>query len=364
VTLIEKGRCGSEASWAGAGVLTPCNPHRHDGVAALRDESLAIYPKFCRQLHEESGIDPEFDPCGEIDLALDESSHRSLRLDVEAGANQRLPDGSDAYVYLNPQETRRIEPAATGEILGSMHCRRTAQVRNPRLLAALQRSCGRLHVEIRQGVEVHGFMEKSGRVHGVKTSQGAVDAAITILCAGAWSSSFDGQLHDVMPVIPVRGQMILLKFEERPFRHVIARGKTYLVPRRDGHVLLGATEEPGAGYVKRTTAAGISGLIAKGMKLIPAIGEAPVVATWAGLRPGTPDENPYLGPVPGFEGLIAATGHFRSGLILAPVTAEVITAFVEGRSPEHDVHDCRPGRSRGVAFNAAVAPMTGGAGIP
>jgi glycine oxidase len=149
-----------------------------------------------------------------------------------------------------------------------------------------------------------------------------------------------------MPVVPVRGQIVLLKLPSRPFTPIISRGKTYLVPRHDGHVLLGATEEPDAGYNKRNTAAGVSKLVASALQMVPSLADAPIEATWAGLRPGTPDDKPYIGPVPGFDGLIAATGHFRTGLTNAPVTAEAVAAMISGRGFDTDLTDCRPGRSR------------------
>jgi glycine oxidase len=343
--LLERGLCGSEASWAAAGVLTPCNPHRKDGIAALRQRSLSTYPSFCAELVEETGIDPEYEPCGELEIALNADSLRSLRDDEKAGAGRLLPDDRPAYQFLSPDETRRVEPVVSESIQGALECRVTAQVRNPRLLRALHASCVKRGVEIREQTAVLDFVFDGSRVTGVRTDKGELSADKVILCAGAWSSQIGPRLQELMPVHPVRGQIILMKFESRPFTRVISRGKTYLVPRRDGHVLLGATQEHDAGYNKRNTAKGIADLFEKGVKLVPSIADAPVVTQWAGLRPGTPDDNPYIGPVPGFDGLIAATGHFRSGLILAPVTAEIVASLVRGCDYDIDLSGCRPGRA-------------------
>lgn len=344
VRVLERGRCGCEASWAAAGVLAACNPHRNDAVAALRDRSLRMYPAFCAELAEETGIDAEYEPCCELELALNEDALRSLKDDAKAGAEKRLPDGRPAYQFLTPEEARRIEPFVSGSILGALECRDTAQVRNPRLMRALHAACVKIGVDIHEEATVHDFVLDGSRVTGVRTEKDELLAEKVVLCAGAWSSQKWPRLNELMPVHPVRGQIILMKLDTRPFTHVISRGKTYLVPRRDGHVLLGATQEAKAGFVKRNTPAGIAKLIEKGVKLVPMIADAPVVTQWSGLRPGTPDDNPYIGPVPGFDGLIAATGHFRSGLTLAPVTAEIVASVVEGREYDIDLTLCRPGR--------------------
>ena len=343
VTLLERGRCGAESSWAGAGVLAPCNPHRRDGVSQLRDMSLALYPQFCDDLKNETGIDPEYDACGELEIAINDDSLRSVRENEAAAAGELLPDGQKAYQFHTPEATRSLEPAVSPVILGSLECRRTAQVRNPRLLRALIESCRWHGVHLHEGVAVNGLIKSNSAVGGVLTEQGEFKAGQVVLCAGAWSGQVPG-LETLTPVQPVRGQMMLMKFAQRPFQRVIGRGKTYLVPRRDGHVLLGATEEHDGSFSKRNTASGIAGLIQTALKLVPAVADATLITQWAGLRPGTPDDNPYLGPVPGHDGLIAATGHFRAGLILAPITAEIVTAFVQGRPVNVDLAACRPGR--------------------
>lgn len=342
VTLIERGRCGAEASWAGAGVLAPCNPHRRDGSAELRDRSLALYPSYCASLLDETGIDPEYEACGELEIALNDDALRSLRENEVAATGQRFPDGMPSYQFLSPEQTRILEPAVSGSILGSLECRRTAQVRNPRLLKALIASCEKRSVRFQEGTPVREFVVWDGRLQGVRTDVGEILTAKSILCAGAWSN--DLAPTGTVQVHPVRGQMVLMKFDSRPFRHVIARGKTYLVPRRDGHVLLGATEEHDGSFSKRNTATGIAGLMQTAMKLVPSVAEAPVIAQWTGLRPGTPDDNPYIGAVPEIIGLIAATGHYRAGLILAPITAQIVSDLVHNRGIDVDLSACRPGR--------------------
>lgn len=358
VVLLERGVCGAESSWAGAGIITPVNPHRGDAIARLLLRSVGLYSDWCAALREESGVDPEYERCGELQLAFDEHEASILRGNDSCGAGILPGEAGQvvspaqvdktinpSYEYHDRDELDRVEPAVGPEAIGGLECRLGGQVRNPRLLRALRLACVRSGVDIREGTPVTDFVVDGSRVTGVATGQETIHAGSVIVCAGAWSSEIGARLREFMPVFPVRGQIVLLKFDERPFRRVISYGSTYLVPRRDGHVLLGATDEPEAGYVKRTTPSGIAQLTSVGLRLAPVIANASVEATWAGLRPGTPNERPYIGPVPGFDGLVAATGHFRNGLTLAPVTAEIISALLAGRPYDIDLAMCAPGRA-------------------
>ncbi len=344
MTLVERAVCGAEASWAGAGILAPCDPHRDDAIFQLRERSLALYPELCSSLHDETGIDTEYESCGELRLLFTDEELRIARSDEQAAHGRTTREGRPVLQIHTPDQTAQIEPAAASEIIGSMECRRTAQVRNPRLLRALVTSCLSAGVRLHENTKVEDFVVEGDRVRGVETDGDTLLAGKVILCAGAWSSQLGERLRVTMPVHPVRGQIVLMTLDERPFREVITRGKAYLVPRRDGHVLLGSTEEPEAGFSKRTTAGGVSRLIEAGLEMAPMLADATVEATWSGLRPGTPDEKPYIGPVPGLEGLIAATGHYRAGLALAPATAEAVAAIVQNRPYDIDLACCQPGR--------------------
>jgi len=344
VALLERAQVGREASWAGAGVLAPPNPHRQDAVAELQLRSLSMYPDFCGELLRESGIDPEYESCGELEVAFDEAGLEVLREDERAADGRRMADGRLAFELHTREDTRRLAATVSSLVVGSLECRETAQVRNPRLLRALHTACVRAGIQIRENTPVRDFVVEGDRVAEVRTETETVAASHVVLCAGAWSSQIGERLQSIMPVHPVRGQMVLMRLERRPFDRIIARGKTYLVPRRDGHVLLGATEEPEAGFTQRNTAKGIAGLLERAVRMVPMLAHAPVAATWSGLRPGTPDDMPYIGPVPGLTGLIAATGHYRTGLTLAPVTAEVVAAIIQNRPYDIDLTCCRPGR--------------------
>lgn len=344
IVLLERGICGAQASWAGAGVISPCHPNRRDTLAQLRDRAVSVYSDFCASLFEQTGIDPEYDTCGELELIFTEEALNIARADARASSERTANSGEPDFIFHTPDQLALLEPAASNNALGALESRRASQVRNPRLLQALKLSCEKLGVEIHEQTSVIDFEMQANRVCGVKTKNESMSSGTIILCAGAWSSQIDQRLHETMPVHPVRGQMVLMKLATRPFQQILSMGKIYLVPRRDGHILLGATEEPQAGYTKRNTAKGITKLIDTGLLLSPSLADADVIATWSGLRPCTPDEKPYIGLVPDMEGLIAATGHYRTGLMLAPTTAEIICTMIQNQEYDIDLTCCLPGR--------------------
>lgn len=344
VTVLERGRCGLEASWAGAGILSPCSWHRDDPLAEIHRRAILEYEAFTGELLERTGIDPQFERCGAFKLLRDDNRMGMARREVEVVGGRLTPGGEPIVQTLTPAEAGLLEPNLTRQLLGVQHCRLTAQVRNPRLLAALQASCVQRGVDIREGVAVFGLLRDGEAVRGVQTGEGLVSCGRVVLCAGAWSSSLDRELGRLIPVYPVRGQILLLRMEPRPFQRVIQEGNVYLVARRDGHVLAGATEEHDSGYNRRTTAAGIAMLSRRALEFVPILAQAEVVRAWAGLRPGTPDRRPFMGEVPGFPGLIAATGHFRTGLTTAPVVAEIVADLLLRGVCAYDLSSSAPGR--------------------
>jgi len=264
---------------------------------------------------------------------------------ADAAVGQLGDDGRPLLTMLSPDQLRQVVAGVTGDALGALHCRRTSQVRTPRLLRALRASCESLGVRFVEQVEPIGLTVTAGRVVGVQAGTSQIPSAGVLLSAGAWSSQIHHQDRPIVDVRPVRGQIVLLKCTQRPFDPVVESRRCYLVPRRDGHVLLGATVEPDAGFSTRVTAAGINTLIRAGLDLATGLADASVVTMWAGLRPDTPDHHPFIGPVPGVEGLIAATGHYRNGILLAPVTAQIVTDLVLHGATSHDLEACRVDRA-------------------
>ncbi len=355
VAVLERGTCGGEASWAGAGIIHCGNWHRRDPLIAVQRDSVDAYAAFADELLAETGIDPEYERCGSFELLFDDQQVRMARSQVKVGALQAERYGRLPLELLAPEDAReRVELAPPG-LLGVLYCPLTAQVRNPRLLRALRSSCERRGVQLVERCPATGLVSRGDRVVGVQTPDGPWTGEHVVVAAGAWSASIAPELGLLLPVRPVRGQIVLLKQAQRAFDLIIEHRGHYLVPRRDGHVLVGATQEPEAGFEKRNTAEGVDGLLATAQSWLPSLRRAEVTAAWAGLRPGTPDGRPYLGPVPGRRNLWAATGHFRTGLTLAPVTAAIITDRILYGRCRYDLTRCAPGRHRGRPLRCATA---------
>ena len=179
-------------------------------------------------------------------------------------------------------------------------------------------------------VEVYSFATRGGRISGLATSSGTISGGEFVVTSGAWSSRLLKDSGTNIAIRPLRGQIVLLSMPAPVIRHVINVGPRYLVPRGDGRILVGATEE-NVGYDKRATAAGAGGLIELALTLIPRLSQATLERCWAGLRPQSADGLPYLGRVPNYENLFIAAGHFRAGVQLSPITAKLMSEFILGR---------------------------------
>jgi glycine oxidase len=344
VTVVERGQCGQEASWAGAGVLQCGNWHRRDPLVALLRESLRRYDTFAAELRERTKIDPEFIHCGSFELLFEDQQYRMAASEVRIAENYRETYGRAVLELLPPEEAHRLEPNIHSEILGVKANSVTCQVRNPLLMAALKAACLLDNVRIVEHCAVREILREGDQAAGVRAETGRFSSPNVVLSAGPWSSLIEDEVGQLVQVYPVRGQIVLLETPRRLFTHIVERGKCYMVPRLDNRIVVGATEEHEAGYDKRNTAEGVCHLLTLCQKLVPALSGATVVRTWAGLRPGTPDRGPYLGAVPGWRGLWSASGHFRSGLILAPITGQIMADLIVRGSTPWDIARIAPGR--------------------
>jgi glycine oxidase len=218
-----------------------------------------------------------------------------------------------------------------------------AQLRNPRHLQALLAACRLAGVQIVSNVATTELVIEADRVQAVDTSAGLLRSRCFCFTAGAWTGQLLTSLGLPIAVLPVRGQMVLFRCQSPPLRHILNEGSRYIVPRDDGRVLAGSTEEE-VGFDKRTTDEAIAELTAFARDLVPALRSAPIEQTWAGLRPATFDGLPYLGRLPGLSNAFVAAGHFRSGLFLSPATAVVTSQLIRGEQPEIDLAPFRVGR--------------------
>lgn len=336
VRVLDRSAPGKEASWAGAGIIPPGNPSRAaTAYDRLRAFSSSLYPALSQELRERNGIDNGYRVCGGIEV-FEADSASTTKLWQEEGIDFR---------WVLPAEVQRNEPVLRLPPGDACFLPGMAQVRNPWHLRALLAACHETGVEVLSGSAVVRFRTTGDRLIAALTESGEEHPAGQFLIAsGAWSERLVAQLGSRAGVHPVRGQMVLFRAETRLFRPVIGVGKRYLVPREDGRILVGSTEEPEAGFDKRTTDAGLQGLTDFAISHVPELASVPVERTWAGLRPGTPDALPYLGPVPGWANVFGATGHFRAGIQLSPGTAHVMTDLLLGRRPSLPIEKFRFGR--------------------
>ncbi len=336
-TLLERSIPGAEASSAAGGILAPQAEADAPGpFLELCLASRALYPAFVRELREASEIDVEFRPCGVLGVRFDDTGVDEARTRI----GWQRARGLEAS-WLDPAETRALEPELSPDIRGAAYYPGDAVLDNRLLVSALTIAASRAGARF-VTTQVHGLIERGGRVVGVTTEQGELRADSVVVAAGAWTALVPGALPSGAAIRPARGQMVLVRTRVPICRHVVFGGHGYAVPRADGRLLLGSTMEF-AGFEKQVTVAGLSHVLGVGLRLFPGLAGAPVVETWAGFRPHTPDGLPVLGPAP-VPGLFLASGHFRNGILLTPITASVLTDAILGRPPAIDLAPFRVDR--------------------
>ena len=350
VQVIDRGEPGKEASWAGAGILPPASwktaLHPYDQLRALSSE---LHPQWAAALSLQTGIDTGYRLCGGIYLARTPGETASLVAWAGAAAEEGIEVRrlSESELEESGVRTWGRLPACPGSggketgdskrILAAYLLPQEAQLRNPRHVQALRISCEQWGVEITPGVEAQGFDIRAGRLAAVITSADPLQARQFCFTSGAWTGKLCTRLGIPLGILPIRGQMVLFNTgEASSLKPIVTEGSRYLVPRDDGRVLAGSTEEE-VGFDKSTTEEAIADLTSFARGLIPAIENAPVERTWAGLRPASFDGLPYLGPLPGLSNCFIASGHFRSGLYLSPATAVVMSQLLRGEQPRIDL---------------------------
>ncbi len=325
VAVLEKGHFGQESSWAGAGILPPGNPDQaQTPEARLRAASHVLWPALSARLMEETGIDNGFRRQGGLEVRIGGSASE---LDDEI-AHWR--DEGVAVEALAGPAVWKCEGALHPEVTSAYRLPEMGQVRNPRHLKALASLAMRRGVALIAGTEVFRFDRSGAKIVSVESSDGKFTGGQFVVASGAWSSRLLNEVGCPAVVRPLRGQIVLLSMQSSPLQQVVNVGKRYLVPRGDGRVLVGATEED-VGFDKRPTGGGVGGLMEFALATVPALARATFEKCWAGLRPQSADGLPYLGRAPQADNLFVATGHFRAGLQLSPVTARLMSQLILGR---------------------------------
>lgn len=329
VTLIERGQCGQEASWAGGGIVSPLYPWRYsDPVSQLACFSEREYPDLAARLLDETGIDPEYRDTGLLYLSVNDADRAKAWSSI---MGKPLDAVNADFIYdREPWLARGFCSGLWMPTLGS--------IRNPRLCQALRlRLMSLPGVTLAEGVTVERLDIEGGRVTGVETSRGRYAAGEVVLCSGAWSGLLLSSIGVNLPVRPVKGQMMMFRTPPMPGgrmlleRVVLADGR-YLIPRSDGRVLIGSTLEE-TEFDKTTTAEARASLLKSAIAMLPILAECEIERHWAGLRPASPDGIPFIGAVPGIKGLHVNAGHYRNGLVLAPASTRLLTDQLLGRTP-------------------------------
>lgn len=339
VGLFEKGQPGQEASGASAGMLAAqLEAERPGPLLSLGLLSRALWPDFSRAVHAESGIDPEMTLEGTLVIAPD----RATAAELERSFTFQQSAGLEVS-RLERDVAMRLEPSlAASRCELALHLPRDVSLDPVLFLRGLHRAAIRAGVLMRTGTPVERLLARSGRVVGIESGGERHEATTTVLAAGAWSGGLGGEGIPPIPSHPVRGQIVCLDPSQPPIRHCLSTAACYLVPRRDGRILVGSTVER-VGFDARVTAGAVAALTSAAIDLVPALAGAPFHSAWAGLRPATTDGLPAIGPGP-LPGLLYACGHLRNGILLAPITARIVVRMLRGENPGLDLAPFDPRR--------------------
>jgi glycine oxidase len=341
VVVLERGRVGAEATTAAAGMIAPQAECEEPGpVLRLGLASRARYAAWVEALRAESGVDVDYRADGIIYAALTASDTRVL------AARARWQRAAGLRVErLDVPTARRLVPALSARARLVLHFPDDHRLDNERLGTAVALAARRAGAVVRDGTAAHAVVVRRGRVVGVETDAGTVGTTVAINAAGAWAGELRVPGARPVPVFPVRGQMLVLRGPLGILPRPLYSRRGYVVPRPDGRLLLGSTRER-AGFEKRVTASAAADLLAALGAMAPALGDLALEGAYAGLRPGTPDDRPILGAARGPRGLFYATGHYRSGILLAPATAEAVADLILTGTTTLPVAGMSPARFR------------------
>jgi glycine oxidase len=341
VCVLERDHPAAGATGVAAGMLAPVGEASwgEERNLGLNRESLRRWPAFAAQLEEEAGLETGFVQCGALHVALDRDEAEDLRRRYELHRSLGLDSE-----WLPGRECRRLEPGLATAVRAGAHVPGEATVDPRKAVAALLGALERRGVEILSGAEVVGAERQTGRWRVETASAGSFESGSLVITAGCWSGQARWLPHGVPPVRPVKGEILTLRgsVDEPVCEGMVAGERVYMVPRADGRLIVGATVEE-RGFDTTVTAGGVHELLREAYRVIPEIAELELVEATAGLRPGSPDNAPLIG-VGDAEGLLIATGHFRNGVLQAPVTADCIASLLAGEPARFDLEPFSPRR--------------------
>lgn len=326
VDVFERGEAGRGASWAAAGMLAAgveTEPGER-ALHALNRRSQELWPDFAAELEAVAGIDVELRREGTLVVALTRDDVAQLRFNYEFQCGEGV-----VLEWLTPAAARQREPHLHPQLAGAVYCAADHQVENRCVVRALKRAFLAVGGKLHEHTAVSAVDISGGRVTGLRLGEARHAAEVVVLAAGAWSGEIAGLPPPLRPPVrPIKGQMLALRMDAAAplLRHVVWTPKVYLVPRRDGRLVIGATVEE-RGFDGNLTAGGIFSLLEGAWRAIPGIEDLPIDEMSVGFRPGSRDDAPLLGPT-AIEGLVLATGHHRNGILLTPITADGLSRFI------------------------------------
>ena len=327
VTIVEQGAAGQESSWAGGGIVSPLYPWRYSAaVTALATWGQTQYPDLIQEMYDKTGLDAELIQNGL--LMLDDEQEEAVAWAKQNQANLQLIDNKEVY---------ELEPKLSPAILGkkkAIWMPEVRQVRNPRLVKVTKEYLLKQGVKFVEQTEVTSLLNQNGRVTGISSTNGNILADKVLIASGAWSANL--LKNNDISVEPVKGQMILFKTTPDKIKRITLSKDRYVIPRKDGRVLVGSTLEH-TGFDKSTTTMAREELIEEAFRIIPCLKDAKVEHHWAGLRPGSTDGIPYICFVPEVKGLYLNAGHYRNGVVLAPASARLGADIILQRTPILDI---------------------------
>ena len=337
--VLERGQVGGEASSGAAGMLTAQAHTDEPGpLLDLKLASRALYEGLAIELLDRTGLDIEYRRLGHVVPALTDEESEAVGRRVEWQRARGLP-----AVRLDAREARTLEPGLCPDVRGAGWFPEDHHVNNSAATQALAGATMRLGGQVHTDCAVVDLVGEGERVTGVRTTDETVSTGTVILCAGAWMQQFQGAAGIPLPIVPAKGQMVVARLEPPALRHVVYGTAAYAIPRPSGEHIMGSTVEF-VGFDKRVTVEGMTGILQGITRLVPALHEAAMVTSWACLRPAAPDGLPLLGRVPSRPGLVIATGHFRNGILLAPITGKIIAELIADGKPSISLEPFRPDR--------------------
>jgi glycine oxidase len=321
VGLFDVREPGREASWASGGMISPA-PENTNMIpfVPMSLASVALYPEFIRRVEGLTGVDVGYRKNGALDVLLDGNVEEELSTVIALQHGVGLKAQA-----LSAQQTREMEPALTENIQAAIFREDEASLDTRLFTEATLKSAARRGVQVVAGNGAKALWKSGNRCRGLILESGQVEAKWTVIASGCFSARIEG-VAPYAPVFPAKGQMIALRCESVELKHILWLEHKYLVPRNGGRIIAGSTIER-TGFDYDVTAGGVKLILQEVMKMVPALEEARIEETWAGLRPDSPDHLPIVGPTD-LQGLLIATGHFRSGILLAPITARLVREWV------------------------------------